>query len=1016
MANANAKGNVSITINSDETEAKLVFTPDEKGSEWDVAAVNKLIGENHLAPPLLPKVLDPFLLKASRSKQPLDMVIFNGVPAEDAVNEAVNWEEGLATPADIAALKDETLSNAGKPELYRTKIERIKKETVVKKASPLPFLPGKEEVVVNWEKKETKEAVEVDAAVKDVKYVEKGKKLGVIFPSKPGKPGKSVFGKPIQPASKGDSTFFLGSGLVRNRSDINALESGFLRIGEGWADIVPLSKHSWEINKGADGITLFLKFSPGDPRFPVPAGEEIIAEAIAKGAAADNLVSVEGIDAEIKKAVETGEEIPVLSLFRIRQAEVRVDISPDGLQASLYLRKGIAGALPLEIKAVSQAIKDSKVHGFDADALRNTIHAFMSGKELELKDYLLVQGKPSSRGKAREVKIAAPLLSAQDAEAVLKRIKAHQAEYLGGGEFPLEELTGMGIVAKGAKLALIEAPVPGESGKDVFGNILPGIPGNDPELKLLRGVELHGQNITSSQSGLFLAKLGKGSFTGTVIDYEDAKAVIHISADAMEVTAELVRESGAGRPLTEADVKKALADAGVVKGIIEGAVENACNTARAKGRCVQVLARGELPVAKGNSRVKWLLPVRVSPAKKEEKSSTAEIAEGLALAKAKAAAGHAAEKKAVPAVKPEPAAKPPPEEARPLPVTAGAPIAEIYEPEAADRPGFDVKGKVLQVKDASPITVEHGDSVREETVEKGSERQGSYKKLFAVHAGELTYDGRKLEISSTHGVKGDVGPSTGNIKFSGEIRITGKIQPGFAVMAGRNVLVAGAAESAMISSGGKVVVVQGINGEGKGIVRAKNTIEAGFAEKATLMAVEDICLKAGSILCNIKTNGKLLITAETGKLAGGVCKARFGVDVTDIGHLKGNRTEISFGQDYLVQDQIDVMEKEIEKVKAALVQIEVKIKEAAGNTAVLDKVRLEKVKLMKSLEQFNLKVFTLREKFEEHFDSEIRIRGTIYPGVVMESHNRYYEIIQARSHVIFYFDRETGRIKAKEWL
>jgi uncharacterized protein (DUF342 family) len=1013
---ANAKGNFSITINEDETEAKLVFVPDEAGSEWDINAVNKLIGEKHLAPPLSPKVLEPFLQKASRSKQPMDMVIFTGIPAEDTISEAVNWEHSLVIPDDIAAFKDEKIANASKPELYRIKTERIRKEATVKKASALPFLPGKEELVVNWEKKETKEAVEVDTTVTDVKYAEKGKKVGIIYPSKPGKPGKNVFNKPIMLASKGDSTFFLGKGLVRNRNDITAVESGFLRIGGGWADIVPLSKHSWELAKSTDGITLFLKFSPGDPRFPVPAGEEILAKALAQGAAAENLVSAESIDKEIKHAVETGEEIPVLSLFRIRQAEVRVDISLDELQARLYLHKGIAGSLPLKMKTISQVIKDSKVRGIDADALRNAIQAFMSGKELELKDYILVQGKPSSRGKDREVKIAAPLLPAQDMEAVLKRITARQAEYLGGEEFPLEELTGMGIVAKGAKVARIEDPVAGEAGKNVFGNVIQGMPGNDPELKLRHGLELHGQNITSSQSGLFLAKLVEKSFTGMVIDYADAAITIHVSADAMETTAELVREIGAGRPLAEADVEKALADAGVVKGIIPGAVEHACSLARTKGRCIQVLALGEYPVAKGNSRVKWLVPVRTSFPKKNEKSSNTEIAEGLALARAKAAAGQSAEKKAVPATKPEPEARPP-EEAKPVPVTAGTSIAEIYEPEAADRPGFDVKGTVLEVKNTLPIIVEHGDSVKEEAVEKDGEQSGlgSYKRLIASHAGELTYDGTKLEISSMHGVKGDVGPSTGNIKFAGEIRITGKIQPGFAVMADRNVLVAGGAESAMISSGGKVVVAQGINGDGRGVVRAKNTIEAGFAEKATLMAVEDIHLKAGSVLCNIKTNGKLLITSKTGKLAGGVCKARLGVDVTNIGQVKGNRTEISFGQDYLVQDQIEVTEKEIEKVKAALIQIEAKIKQAAGNAALLEKVRLEKVKLMKTLEQLNLKVFTLREKFEEHFDSEIRIRGTVYPGVVMESHNRYYEIIQPRSHVIFYFDRDTGRIKARKW-
>jgi uncharacterized protein (DUF342 family) len=1013
---ANAKGIFTITINQSETEAKLVFVPDETGGEWDITAVNKLIGENHLAPPPSPKVLDPFIQKAARSKDPMEMVICTGIPAEDIVNEVAAWEDDLVIPNDMAAFKDEILAKAGKPELYRIKTERIRKETTVKKAAALPFLPVKEELVVNWEKKETKEEVKVDAAVKDVKYIEKGKKAGIIYPSKPGKPGKNVFNKPIMPAGKGDSTFFLGKGLARSRNDITAVGSGFLRIGEGWADVVPFSKHSWEITKGTDGVTLFLKFSPGAPCFPLPTGKEILEQALAQGAAAENCISVESIDKEMKHAVETGEEILMLSLFHVRHAEAKVDISPDRLQARLYLRKGIAGAPPLEMKAISQVIKDSNVRGFDANVLRNTIHAFMSSKELELKDYILVQGQPSTRGKDRAVKIVTPLLPAEDMAPILKRIAAHQATYVGEKDFPLEELTGVGIIAKGAKAAQIETSVAGVSGKDVFGNVLPGMPGNDPELKLRRGLELHGQNITSSQSGLFLAKLTEKSFTGMVIDYADASITINVSADAMEATAELVREIGAGRPLVEADVEKALADAGVIKGIIPGAVEYACNIARAKGRCVQVLALGEHPVAKGNSRVKWLLPVRVSSAKKDEKSSKAEIAESLALAKAKAAAGQNAGKKAA-VEKPESAAKPS-EQAKPVPVTTGTPIAEIYEPEAADRPGFDVKGTVLEVKNTSPVVVEHDNAVKEETVEQGQKQAsggGSYKRLIASHAGELTYDGAKLEISNMHGVKGDVGPSTGNIKFAGEIRITGKINPGFAVMADRNVLVAGSAESAMISSGGKVIIAQGINGEGRGVVRAKNTIEAGFAEKATLMAVENICLKAGSVLCNIKTNGKLLITSETGKLAGGVCKARLGVDVTDIGQVKGNRTEISFGQDYLVQDQIEVTEKEIENVKAALIQIEVKIKQAAGNMPVLEKMRLEKVKLMKSLEQLNLKVFTLREKFEEHFDSEIRIRGTIYAGVVMESHNRYYEIIQPRSHVIFYFDRDTGRIKAREW-
>jgi hypothetical protein len=37
----------------------------------------------------------------------------------------------------------------------------------------------------------------------------------------------------------------------------------------------------------------------------------------------------------------------------------------------------------------------------------------------------------------------------------------------------------------------------------------------------------------------------------------------------------------------------------------------------------------------------------------------------------------------------------------------------------------------------------------------------------------------------------------------------------------------------------------------------------------------------------------------------------------------------------------------------------------------------------------------------------------VYPGVVLESHNRYFEVNRRRSGVVFYFDRETGQIREK---
>jgi uncharacterized protein (DUF342 family) len=179
------------------------------------------------------------------------------------------------------------------------------------------------------------------------------------------------------------------------------------------------------------------------------------------------------------------------------------------------------------------------------------------------------------------------------------------------------------------------------------------------------------------------------------------------------------------------------------------------------------------------------------------------------------------------------------------------------------------------------------------------------------------------------------------------------------------------------------------------------------------MAVEDIKVKSGCVLCNIKTNGRLILSGEKGRLVGGICKARRGVDAASIGSEQGNRTELSFGQDYLVKDQIEVSEREIEKIRAQILETDAKIKEVLHREAALNEARAAKVRLLKLLEQYNLRVFNLREKFEEHHESEIRVRGAVFPGVVMESHDRYYEVKQKRSQVIFYFDREQGRIKEK---
>ena len=113
-----AKGSASITMNPQETEARLKFDPDPEGYAWDTAAINKLAMEKNLPAFHDQKVLENFLIKASKAKntESLEMVFAEGVPPEDPVGEKVVWAD-LEVPGDMISLREETLGKAGPPQV-----------------------------------------------------------------------------------------------------------------------------------------------------------------------------------------------------------------------------------------------------------------------------------------------------------------------------------------------------------------------------------------------------------------------------------------------------------------------------------------------------------------------------------------------------------------------------------------------------------------------------------------------------------------------------------------------------------------------------------------------------------------------------------------------------------------------------------------------------------------------------------------------------------------------------------
>ena len=967
MAQTVAKGTITLVVDERELEASLSFAPDPNGAEWTGEKLLRLAMDSRIGG-LNQKRTEEIVGKFSRSRGPAVEQIAKGLAPEEPKSEEAEWAE-LTIPEELSDIVSAMLEDAPSPELYITKTEIIRTEKTVKKPAAFPFLPPKIEKIVVSEKRETKERVDVDLTVAKIGFARKDERIGLISPAKQGKVGKTIFGKPLQPLGE-DNPFILGRGIVKSKNELLAAYDGVFRAGEHWAEIVPLESHVWSVEHSSDGITFFLNYTPGDARLPSPNPEEILAAAVKLGAPEASLVSSDDVAAMLADSAATGEPLFSRSLSLDRDASLELVVSPDGIRAVLNLRKGRGRGRPLDLKLLSAALKEAALKGVNFEQLKKDVLEFSKGSASDLLDYVLVEGKEPTRGKARSIALLVPALSEGKVEEILSRVLAHPALPAlvpSLDEFAPSQATAIAYIKAGQKFAELSSGSIGQPGLDVRGKVIPGIPGNDPLIKTFENVELSKSGLTALVSGLLFASEHEGEWRFRAIPYKDATIEAGIAPDSLSAWLSLVAEEGLGAPLTAEAALEALSSKGVVFGFESGAVAEAVAAARA-GQPVlkRVVARGREPVAAGSLRLTILVG-----------SSS-----GSPLFSASR------------------------DTSRPIRVAKGDPILRIDKAVGGGEEGVDVRGVPIKApaSAAGGAVPTHDVSI----IEEGG-ADGSLTYIAAV-SGELIIGETSLSVRERLAIKGDIGPASGNVRFPGAVRVEGSVLNGFQLFAGGDASIGGSVEAALVSSDGAVSVGAGVKGQKRGTIRAKRTIDAAFTEQAVLLAVDDVRVKNSCILCNVKTNGKLLVMGEKGALIGGLCRARKGVEAAVLGSENGIKTEISFGQDYLVADLIEAEEREIEKLKALVVRTDKTMAGLGRAGADLDAIRQDKVKLLKLLEKRTHRIFDYREKFEEHIPSEIRVRGTVHPGVILESHNRFFEVRSKRTGVVFAFDPQSGRI------
>lgn len=304
-------------------------------------------------------------------------------------------------------------------------------------------------------------------------------------------------------------------------------------------------------------------------------------------------------------------------------------------------------------------------------------------------------------------------------------------------------------------------------------------------------------------------------------------------------------------------------------------------------------------------------------------------------------------------------------------------------PETPGEPGHDIYGKLIYPRETKRQVLKYSRNI---------ELSEDKLCIRSMVDGHVTLVDDKVFVSDVFQVK-DVDVSTGNIEFDGSVEVTGYVAANFEVKAGGNVIVNGLVEGAKIVAGGNIIIAKGMNGMGKGYLKAGGDIVARFLENTRV--VSGGYVEAEAILhCKVSAGTEVRVDGRKGMIVGGYVQAANRVTGKVIGASMGSATIIEVGVNPLIKAQYGRLQKVVadnaKTIKNAEVILE-NFKEKMQKGVQYNEGQLKYMKTVAALvkdktaeqEQVNLQLEKFRAMMEVQKQAEVVVNDQVYPNTTI---------------------------------
>lgn len=310
-------------------------------------------------------------------------------------------------------------------------------------------------------------------------------------------------------------------------------------------------------------------------------------------------------------------------------------------------------------------------------------------------------------------------------------------------------------------------------------------------------------------------------------------------------------------------------------------------------------------------------------------------------------------------------------------VSKGQIIAE-YTPATAGSFGYTVTGQLLIPKRGKDLPILKG---------KGFEISEDKKQYTSMMDGKIEYSDGNVEISSFFLVRGDLDMTKGNIRFGGDVEITGDVAPNMIIEASGNIVVGGHVSTALLSAGGDILLKKGMQGSGRGSIKAGGNISGKFFENTFIECTGN--LAANYLLnCELHAEGSVTISGQQGIILGGVTRAVKGVEAMNIGNKAELSTIIEVGINREMSGRYTELKKTLSKIDSELKIFTEGLEKLAAVVDVSAKNQLMYQRATQAIamkeeekEGYLQEYRKLTAIIFETKDIKVVVTGMVYPGV-----------------------------------